>query len=70
MIEKQRKLRKIEMVFTDDQVNPIVHCEYDVIIFEDGIELFRKKQRENAEASKIKDMIAKSKIYASIENAI
>ena len=61
MLEKQRKLRKVEFVFTDDEVNPVSHCEYDIIILEDGVEIARTKERENKSVSEMRTMVSQAK---------
>lgn len=61
-IEKQKKLRKIEFIFTDGEVNPVCHCEYVVEILEDGQRISRSKHRENMNVSNAKAMIQDAKI--------
>ncbi len=63
MIEKQKKLRKMEFVFTDDKVNPVCHFEYDVVISEDGKEVVRSKLRENFDSDEARVQLAKAQRY-------
>ena len=69
-LEKQKKLRKIELIFTEDELNPICHCEFDIIILEDGKEIQRKKHRENEDVDLMKEKIAKSKKYSYPEELV
>jgi len=68
VLEKQKKLRKIELIFTDDEINSTVHCEYDIKILEDGEEVYKRKHRENAKFSELKSKIADAKIYVDPTN--
>lgn len=56
-LEKQKKLRKIEFIFTEGNVNPVCHCEYNIVIIEDDREIQSKKHRENISVNEAKKMI-------------
>jgi hypothetical protein len=61
-LEKQKKLRKMEIIFTEGEVNPVCHCEYDVEVLEDGQLLTKSKHRENMEIADARSMIAQARI--------
>lgn len=51
---KKQQLRKMEFVFTEDKVHPTVHCLYNIIIEEDGVEISRMNHRENGTLADMK----------------
>ena len=64
-IEKSKKLRKIELIFTNDKVHDVCHCVYDIIIVEDGNEIARSTHRSNRKIGELKELINKSEIFMS-----
>jgi len=62
-LEKQLKLRKVEFIFTDDKVNPIAHCEYDMNIVEDGKVIARQKHRESKAVGEMRQMLSSAKEF-------
>lgn len=66
-LSKQKNLRKIEIIFTSGEVNPVCHYEYDTFILEDGVELFRQKERENAAIADARTLIAGADVYTPQE---
>lgn len=69
-LSKEKKLRKMEIIFSDGEINPICHCEYDTIILEDGEEIHRKKHRENMEILDAKRMVQEAKLMQPTEEQI
>lgn len=69
-LEKQRKLRKMEIIFTDGEINPVCHCEYEVEFLEDGQFLQKFKQRENMEIADARSMIAQARVLQYQEEQI
>lgn len=65
-LSKRKDLRQIELVFVGDEINPICHCIYDVIILEDGVELLRKKERENMSISSARTLIANADVFVPV----
>ena len=63
MLEKFRKLRKIEFTFTDDQVHPDCHYVYDDVVLEDGVELMKKTHREVKPSSDAVGLASAAKTY-------
>ena len=64
-LEKQKKLRKVELIFTDGEVNPVCHCEYEICIMEDGQEISKSRHRENMDVKEAKKMIQDAKVLAN-----
>ena len=63
VIEKTRKLRRVEFTFTDEEVHPKCHCAYQDCITEDGNELMKKNHREVEDTDKYIDHLQKAKKY-------
>jgi len=63
MLEKKKKLRKIEFTFTDEEVNSVCHCLYEIQILEDGQEISKSNHRENKSCIEMQAFIAGCEIY-------
>lgn len=46
MLEKQDRLKRIEISFTDGKAHPDVHYVYDIVALEDGNEIAKRTHRE------------------------
>lgn len=62
MLEKKIKLRKMDLIFTEDEVHQFCHCEYDVIVLEDGVEIARSSDRRRMDVSEAKLMVANASV--------
>lgn len=67
-LEKLKKLRQIEIIFTDDQIHPTAHCLYNIIIEEDGKEISRSNHRENMKFEEVKALLESSQVYVYPED--
>ena len=67
-LEKKKKIRKIEIIFVDDEINPVCHCEYELQILEDGIQLAKNKHRENMNVADAKGLIQSAKVRSERES--
>lgn len=64
-LEKKKNLRKLEFIFTDGEINPVCHCEYEICIIEDSQEIAKSKHRENMDVKEAKAMIQDAKVLAN-----
>jgi len=64
-LEKKKKLRRIEITFTDDCVHPECHCVYEIAIEEDGQEIAKRIHREVHKATDIIENLPLKKLYVS-----
>lgn len=62
-LKKSKKLRKVEIVFTDDQIHSRCHCLYHVKVMEDGVEIMKSNKRETSTIEEIKALIDSSETY-------
>ena len=70
MLEKKLSLRRIEFVFTDDQIHEDCHCEYNLIITENGTEITRQTHREVEKSAYAIKTISAAKTYVQPEDPI
>lgn len=66
-LEKKSNLRKMELVFTEGEINPRCHCEHDIIILEDGVEIARTQERKKMDISEAKTLVAEAKVMKEVE---
>lgn len=62
-LEKLRKLRQIEVIFTDDKVHDTCHCVYNTIILEDGVVILSSNDRQTSTLDEIKALLDSSEVY-------
>ena len=70
MLEKKINLRRIEFIFTDDQIHEECHCEYNLIITEDGQEISRQNHRSMEKTADAIGTISAAKTYVQPEEPI
>lgn len=66
-LEKLRKLRQVEIIFTDDQVHDTCHCLYKKSVLEDGVEIASSNERQTSTLDDIKTLLDKSEVYVPPE---
>jgi len=62
-LTKQKTLKKVEFIFTENELNPKCHVVYENKIIENNEVIFSKNHRETVDTSKIKEIITNCKIY-------
>ena len=67
MLEKKKKLRRIEITFTDDYVHPDCHCVYEISVEEDGSEIAKRVHREVHKTVNIIEDLLLRKMYSPKE---
>ena len=68
VLEKIRKLRRMEYTFTDGEVHPNCHMVYEEIIEEDGVEITKTISREVEDAVTQRTDLAARKVYVHPDN--
>jgi len=62
-LEKKQTLRKVEIIFTDGNVNPNCHLQYDIMVEEDGDEVARSIHREVKNISEVMEILKRTKVH-------
>jgi hypothetical protein len=66
-LEKSRKLRQVEVIFTDDKVHDTCHCVYRTSVEEDGVEIASSNERQTSTLADIKTLLDESEVYVHPE---
>jgi len=66
-LEKLRKLRQVEVIFTDDKVHDTCHLLYKTSVLEDGVEIASSNERQTSTLDEIKKLLASSEVYVHPE---
>lgn len=67
MLEKRQKLKKIEIIFMEDQIHPDCHYVYENQVVEDGNVIMRKNHREVKKSSEAKQILSEKRILTDEE---
>lgn len=62
-LEKVRRLRQVEVIFTDGKVHYSCHCVYRTSVLEDGVEIASSKERQTSTLDDIKKLLDQSEVY-------
>ena len=60
VLEKNKALRKVEFIFTDDQIHEVAFYEFDNKIMEDGVMIQSQKSREQVDYETARTLVNSS----------